>query len=186
MLSVMAEFQGWKDESARGLFAYERLTTRASQAGSTLWQAPGLALAAQAFLLTIALDPESTRVSVTIACLVGLLTSVMALQLMARRRYLADLDRADMQELERDLGLLPVSDRRRQQVRHPGERPEWLGSLSSFRVWQTGFLLIALIDIGVALDAWLPATWVIAGIGVFLLTWWGFVLLAALRIPVRR
>ena len=39
----------------RQLFAYEMLAERRNQQDSMLWQAPALALTAQAFLLTIAL-----------------------------------------------------------------------------------------------------------------------------------
>jgi catalase (peroxidase I) len=51
--------QTWKDKYAQELFTYERLMARSIQTNSMQWQAPSLALAAQAFLLTIALRAEA-------------------------------------------------------------------------------------------------------------------------------
>jgi len=170
MSDLMADSQGWKDEYARELFAYERLMARSIQTNSMQWQAPSLALAAQAFLLTIALRDDTNPWSTTIVCLVGLVITVMALQLMARHRYYFHLDQKDMQALEETVGMMRISERRCQQTRHPSARPAWLGNVQSFRVWQVGFLLIALIDVGIGLDAWFPAGWVLVGMGAALLT----------------
>ncbi len=174
----MTDAQSWKDTFAREVFTYERLMARSVQTNSMQWQAPSLALAAQAFLLTIALRPGVSALSATIVCFVGLVTTVMALQLMARHRFYFHLDQRDMQDLEKALGILGISDRKCQEERHPSRRPAWLGGQQSFRVWQVGLLLIVLVDISIALDAWFPAEWVAVGMGAALLTAEGFLLLA--------
>jgi hypothetical protein len=102
----MTESEGWKDKNARELFAYERLMARGLQTNSMQWQVPSLALAAQAFLLTIALREDIAPLAATIVCLVGLLITVMAMQLMARHRWYFHLDRLDMRDLEKALDLL--------------------------------------------------------------------------------
>ncbi len=174
----MTESQGFKDEYARELFAYERLMARSVQTNSMQWQAPSLALAAQAFLLNVALRPNADPVSTSIVCFVGVVITLMALQLMARHRYYFHLDQQDMNDLEQVLKILHISDRDSQAVRHPARGPAWLGDLQSFRVWQVGFLVIAVVDIGIGVDAWVPGSWVLVGAGVALLTLEAYAVLA--------
>ena len=61
------------------------LQNRQEMDDSTLWQAPGLALAAQAFLLTIALADQGTRFNRTTAAVLALCTAGAAIYLLGRR-----------------------------------------------------------------------------------------------------
>lgn len=144
------------------------------------WQAPSLALAAQAFLLTIALNPdlEDRPLSISIVCAVGVLMTIMAYQLMARHRYYFQLDQADMKRLEETIGLLHISHRPTQRKRRSEIRPPLAGKTPSFYVWQVGFLIVALVDVGIALAAWLPPLWVGTGYVVALLTLWACFLIS--------
>jgi hypothetical protein len=81
----------------------------------------------------------------------------MAWQLMGCHRYFFLLDQADMEDLEDALDLLRISDRDRQIARLSRVRPPWLGRAWAYKVWQAGFFLIALTDIGIGLSAWWPA-----------------------------
>lgn len=173
----MREPQAFKDEYARELFAYERLLTRSVQTNSMQWQAPSLALAAQAFLLNVALRPNADPASTSIVCFVGVVITLMAAQLMARHRYYFHLDQQDMKDLEKVLQILEISDRDSQAVRHATQRPALPGDLQSFRVWQIGFFTIAVVDLGIGLTAWLPGIWVLLGGGVTLLILEAFALL---------
>jgi hypothetical protein len=68
---------------ARQLFAYEMLAARRNQQDSMLWQAPALALTAQAFLLTIALGGNAASVFArALAAGLGLVVACMSMQLM--------------------------------------------------------------------------------------------------------
>ncbi|SNS10157.1 hypothetical protein SAMN04488107_1370 [Geodermatophilus saharensis] len=150
----MTEPPAWKDQYARELFTYERLMARSIQGSAVQWQAPSLALTAQAFLLRIALGPGREPWPTTVVCVVGVLITAMAWQLMGRHRFYSHLDRAEMLRLEDELGLDHISDRGRQAARLVHVRPPRLGSLSSFRVWRVGFLLVAVVDVLVAVSVW--------------------------------
>jgi hypothetical protein len=174
----------WKDDHAQHLFIYERLMARSIQTNSMQWQAPSLALAAQAFLLTVALradsNPGNQREATLIVCSVGVVITIMAWQLMARHRYYFHLDQADMDQLERDLSLMRISNRECQRDRRSDVRFPWLGGYlfpSSFRFWQAGFLFIILTDVYIATTAYLPFRGgfivVLIGIASGLLSWWG-------------
>ncbi|MGY1695368.1 hypothetical protein ACI780_10680 [Geodermatophilus sp. SYSU D00814] len=150
----MTEPPAWRDQYARELFTYEQLVARSSQSDAVPWLVPALALTAQAVLLGTALDPDREPWPTTVACAVGVLITVLAWQLMGRHRYHSDLDRAEMLRLEAELGLRPIADRGSQAARLVAVRPPRLGSLSSFRVWRVGLLLVAVVDVLVAVTVW--------------------------------
>ncbi|MGR7023391.1 hypothetical protein [Geodermatophilus sp. URMC 62] len=181
----MTDSETWKDKYAQELFTYERLMARSIQTNSMQWQAPSLALAAQAFLLTIALRDQARPTATTTVCFVGVLMTLMAWQLMARHRYFFHLDQADMENLEDALDLLRISDRDRQMARLSRVQPPWLGRAWAYDVWKAGFFLIALVDVGIGLSAWWPAQWVIVGLVAALLAVWGWALLASAAHPLR-
>jgi disulfide bond formation protein DsbB len=62
------------------------MAARRLQWDNLVWQVPVLSLTAQAFLLTIALNPGTSRVARIIACLLSIVAAVLAVQLMTRHR----------------------------------------------------------------------------------------------------
>jgi len=115
-----------------------------------LWQAPALALTAQAFLLTIALGGNAISVSArALAAALGLVVACMSMQLMAKHRYLRELDNAWLTVMEKEIGLAPIAARGLE----PGEGPR--RSLAhrarSYVVWEVGLALFALTNMAILL-----------------------------------
>jgi hypothetical protein len=183
----VAEPPAWKDKHAADLFAYERLLARSLQSNAMQWQAPSLALAAQAFLLTLGLRDEITRRQKAAVCFVGILITAMAWQLMARHRYYFHLDQAEMRRLEAriarlekgtGLALPPMADRTKQAQRHANVIPAVGAGKASFFFWRAGFVLIALVDVAILASAWWRFTsfwpkFALVGVTVALLLWGG-------------
>lgn len=78
---------------SRAEVAYQALLQRSLAEHSEMWQTPSLALAAEAFLLTIALDPQSVRWAAAPAAALATLVAAMSMQLMAVRRFNNNVDR---------------------------------------------------------------------------------------------
>lgn len=137
------------------LFAYEMLLLRQQTQANLLWQTPALALTAQAFLLTIALVADFSATGRVLAAGLGVVVAVISMQTMARHRYLESLDSFQMEALEHELGLPPISSRDwRSQAPVPGGRfatPVGSGAtgLSSYRVWQLGLATFAVVNLAV-------------------------------------
>ena len=70
---------------------------------STLWQAPGLALAAQAFLLTIALADKGTRFNRITAAVLALCTAGAAIYLILRKRAQRQVAETELKEVVKRL-----------------------------------------------------------------------------------
>lgn len=144
------------EETARAnsLFAYEALLQRALAEHAQMWQMPALALAAQGFLLTIALDPDSARWAAVLAAVLGVLVATMSMQLMAARRLNFNLDRRKMSELEVELGLLSIAERgwAADATAESGSSTPRMSiwrRASTYVVWQGGLLAFVVVD-GVA------------------------------------
>lgn len=105
------EEERWLEKHSTELFAYEMLTLRDVEKDALMWQAPSLALTAQAFLLTIALNPQSPVYAVLISSGLGFVVAGLSMQLMARHRLLNVLDRAYLHYLEEQTGLRHISAR---------------------------------------------------------------------------
>ncbi len=125
---------------------------------SLLWQVPALSIAAQSFLLSIALAPETQRGPRTIACSLSLLSTFLSLELMTRHRQ---GEITDSQWLARHDLAISVSDAngdgfksvRDQTDAHAGLFTP-LSRVAAFPLWSCGISLF-----GVAALAILAATW---------------------------
>lgn len=62
------------------------MSARRLQWDNLLWQVPVLSLTAQAFLLTIALSADSSRLARIVACSLSIVAAILAVQLMTRHR----------------------------------------------------------------------------------------------------
>jgi len=67
---------------------YQVIANRRQSTDAMVWQAPALSLAAQAFLLTISLNPISTPFGRFVAAFLGIFTALAAIQsLLMHRKY---------------------------------------------------------------------------------------------------
>lgn len=134
----------------RQLFAYEMLAERRNQQDSMLWQAPALALTAQAFLLTIALGGNAVSVFArALAAGLGLVVACMSMQLMAKHRHLTELDNAWLAAMEQEIGLAPIAAR--DISPGVGPRRSLARRARSYVVWEAGLALFALTNMAILL-----------------------------------
>lgn len=149
-------FSGMDDDKrANLLFSYEALLQRSVAEHAQMWQMPALALAAQSFLLTIVLDPDSDGWVAVLAAVVGGLVAAMSMQLMAARRFHFNLDRQKMTELEGELGLLAVAERGWVRELAPDDPSTPRSSVwrraSTYIVWQAGLAAFLVVDVAAVL-----------------------------------
>lgn len=85
--------------------AYTVVGARRTSLDTMMWQVPALATAAQAFLLTIALQTDGSRAAQAIAAALGAVLAVLSAQLMAKHRHLEMSDSRLTERIERQLGL---------------------------------------------------------------------------------
>lgn len=150
----------WWDEHSKERFSYEFLVLRDLQKDTLLWQTPALALTAHAFLLTISLSSSSPRISVLVASFLGIVVSAMAMQLMAKHRFLSLLDRAMLDRLERKMELEPMTSKRHffkdgeyavpeQFNYYLPKKFRFATRVNSFFIWMTGLAIFGLINTGI-------------------------------------
>ncbi|WP_328850994.1 hypothetical protein OG994_23455 [Micromonospora globbae] len=135
--------------------AYTVVGARRTSLDTMMWQVPALATAAQAFLLTIALQTDGSRAAQAIAAALGAVLAVLSAQLMAKHRHLEMSDSRLTERIERQLGLergLGVAPHAAGRLRL-GERQPWWIRLSSYRLWLVGVATFGVADLVVAFDA---------------------------------
>ncbi len=129
--------------------AYQTLAARRSTYDLMLWQTPALAIAAQAFLFTLALGPDTSASVRVTASTLGLILVLMGMQLMVKHRYHEELDSRMLERLEGRLGITSwlkasphglAEARVLEDDRNPPRlpRPERVWGMSSHRVWFLG------------------------------------------------
>ncbi|MGW0214823.1 hypothetical protein ACWDXH_10550 [Micromonospora chokoriensis] len=134
---------------------YTVVGARRTSLDTMMWQVPALATAAQAFLLTIALQPGSSSAAQALAAVLGTILAVLAAQLMAKHRHLEMSDSRLMERiegqlrLERTLDVPPHAAGRRRL----GDHQPWWIRMSSYRLWLLGVTGFGVADLVVALDA---------------------------------
>jgi hypothetical protein len=161
------ELEGaWAEKHAKDLFHYEMLIQREMEQDAMLWETPTLALTAQAFLLTIALNKDSTAVAVCVAAVLGMLVAFLSMQLMAKHRFLNELDRAEMHRLEDLIGVPHISRRsyffqdgkyvvpmiHRLKGRGAPPKQGYLETAGSYKFWIRGVGIFAFVNAGILLS----------------------------------
>lgn len=153
----------WIEERAQNLFTYEMLMQREMEQDAMLWETPTLALTAQAFLLTIALNNESAPAAVYVSAGLGVLVAFLSMQLMAKHRFLSEMDRAEMHRLEEALGIPHMSRRNyffqdgkyvipptlQIRSRMAPKKQGLLERASSYKVWIRGLALFAAVNLAI-------------------------------------
>lgn len=168
------------DPALHGVAIWQTIASRRATYDTMMWQTPALGLAAQAFLFTLALAPDTFPTGRLIAASLSLTLSVLVLQLMAKHRHLESRDTLLLESLERSLGFsealgsLPhgrMIDRyppALMQFAPPEGRVASLAAravgLKSFRVWMVGQSLFGLAAIAVIVMVVIGRTsWIGAG-----------------------
>ncbi len=130
---------------------YQVITARRLAYDSMMWQSPGLGLTAQAFLMTIALSPDTKAVARLLAAILGLAVALLSIQLMSKHRYLESIDSRLAEELETRLGIqdkLGMKPHASAAARSGGRvQPGWLAKHRSFEFWRRGMALFAAADL---------------------------------------
>jgi hypothetical protein len=142
---------------------YAVVAARRSQFDSLLWQVPVLSLTAQAFLFTIALDPDTTRFARTIASLLSLVVTFLTVQLLTRHRQAEITDAHILQSWEISAEVVTVHgtawrDRRKEESADAGLFNP-LADFPGYKTWATGLSLFGLAALAVLLVTWVQPSW---------------------------
>lgn len=98
-----AEFQLSTGEALTTL--YGALNDRVGDRDSMMWQAPAMAMTAQAFLLTIALGQDTSTLARLLSALLGVVVTIMSIQLMLKHKFFMTTDQVLLIALENRMGL---------------------------------------------------------------------------------
>ena len=122
---------------------YSALSARALNHNALVWQTPALALAAEAFLLTIALNPLATMLARMVAAGLNLMLSILCLQLMTKHRAMVVFDREAMVAIESSMGMNQYHGRL------SPDALSWFARQRSGDWWRGGFLVLALVSVAI-------------------------------------
>ena len=143
------------------------LAGRRAEYDRFIWQTPALALTAQAFLLTIALNPTAfSALARVLTAVLGFVIMVISIQLLRRNRYMEHIDSLFLHELELARENSEGSRYYRQYHEVPAAREAhlvergsssadrvpvhtWWNQSSSMKVWTWGLALVALADVAI-------------------------------------
>jgi hypothetical protein len=150
-MTVMATPPPPHDE--RVLIQYQVVATRRAGFDSMMWQVPGLALTAQAFLMTIALSADAGRLARVTSGVLSVVVSFMSVQLLAKHRRHELADSVWLHEFERARGLPEIHAPAEERCRAVGLPSEGLVKLRSHRVWAAGLTVFGLVGLGTAVAA---------------------------------
>ncbi len=152
------------DEVTQMLAAYGVIAQRRSTYDVMAWQTPALSFAAQAFLFSIALGPDTSRFARVIASCLALIIAGVSIQLMKKHLHLELIDSIILRRLEGRLATYKVidlenpphtpADLRRAGLRNEaGEivAPDRLERVHSPAVWLIALALFGATAAGVAL-----------------------------------
>ena len=118
-----------------------------------LWQTPVVSFTAQAFLLTIALGPDTGLMPRIVSALLATVAAFASVQLIAKHRYLEVLDSALLAEYERLPGEKRFAPIHSLGFARQRMRPSWLASISSYQLWVVLLSVSGLVALGVAVCA---------------------------------
>lgn len=136
------------DHSDPELLVYEVVAFRRMQYDGMMWQVPTLSLTAQAFLLTIALGPDSRPAARIISGLLSAVIALISVQLMSKHRRHEEADSRWLEKFEQDRGLEPVHARPLARAESVGMRPpSRLEGWPSFDVWRLGLTVFGAVAV---------------------------------------
>lgn len=153
----------WEFENQPLVVQYEALIARVGHRDAQLWQPPALAMTAQAFLMTIALDGETSPVARVVVAGLGLIVIYLSILVMLSTRWAIVNDLAAIRSLEKQMAMsISVVDLRLRSTTPQG-RPKgglsiraWIFGLAFFALVNLWLLIFATLDMfGVPCASWL-------------------------------
>jgi hypothetical protein len=135
------------------LVMYQVVTARRLAANDRVWQSPGLALTAQAFLMTIGLGPGTGQLARIAAGSLSVIVSLMSIQLLLRHRRHDVVDAQWLEKFELAAGWESIH-------RPPTQDPRY-GKVSFLRpdryrswpIWVVGLACFGVVGLIVVVDA---------------------------------
>ncbi|MFF2132045.1 hypothetical protein ACFVW1_43215 [Streptomyces olivochromogenes] len=132
---------------------YQVVAARHVGIDQMVWQVPGIALTAQAFLLAIGLGPGAGQLARLSSGLLSIAIAFMSVELLMRHRLSAIADAVWLEKFERDQGWevlhSPLNDRCAQ-LGVPMPR---LARARAYSVWIVGLSTFGLVGLGVVVNA---------------------------------
>lgn len=128
---------------------YQVVAARRLGLDSMMWQAPGLGLTAQAFLMTIALGPGTGQLAQITAGLLSAVVSFISVQLLMKHRHHELVDSIWLQDFEKKWHLPEVHAAA--STRNGSISMNRLEKLRSHKVWIVGLGTFGLVGIGSAI-----------------------------------
>ncbi|MEG3152040.1 hypothetical protein U1769_19295 [Sphingomonas sp. ZT3P38] len=129
---------------------YEIISARRSSYDSFLWQTPGLAMAAQAFLIAASFDDKTTQLnSITLGSF-SLFVGFASLQLLMKHRHCEVEDSERLAKFERDNEAKGFSVAHGRSVPCTHEK-NFVTQFSAYKVWRAvliGFCGLSVFSIG--------------------------------------
>lgn len=139
------------DEQA--MLQYQAVAARRAGFDTMMWQVPGLGLTAQAFLMTIALSPDTGQLARVTSGVLSMVVSFLSVQLLAKHRLHEVADSIWLQEFERVRGLPEAHAPGAERCQAAGIQSKGLVKLRSHRVWTVGLAAFGVVGFGVAVVA---------------------------------
>lgn len=127
--------------SEQDRITYEALLRRRECFDGMMWQSPVIGLAAQSFLLSIALDPGKGLVPNVLGSLLSICLGFATLQLMSKHRWNEVRCSRALERFEHEHGIEVVHSRADPGLHDENPWLDWLPRLSSYRVWMTSLFL---------------------------------------------
>ena len=129
---------------------YQAVAARRLQWDALLWQVPSLSLAAQAFLLTIAFGPDTSRTSRLLASGLAVVAALLSLHLLIRHRQAEVTDAHWLAAYEQQHFGITAHGPEWRDRRNATVIPGHLGALAripAFPVWQTALSLFGIVGL---------------------------------------
>jgi hypothetical protein len=146
-------------ENAYRQWRAQFLLARGELDDSTLWQGPGLALAAQAFLISIALGTNEPRFARVVASLLALVATGAAAYLILRKRLQGHIATSELNEIVRDLyHQHELQDLGSRAGRAGQSVPRWL-RFETTTVWFCALVAFGVADAVIAILAIFGCPW---------------------------
>ena len=132
---------------------YQLICARRQSYDSFLWQTPGLAMAAQAFLIAASIDEKTTQLDAVILAIFSLFVGLASLQLLMKHRHCEVEDSELLAEYELDHaeeGISHLHGKREPRF----ARKNFVTKFSAYEVWRVvliGFCILAIYGVGSAI-----------------------------------
>lgn len=135
------------------LVMYQVVAARRLGFDQLLWQVPGVAMTAQAFLMTIGLAPGAGRLArVAVGC-IAMVISWMSIQLLMRHRRNEIADAHWLQKFEREAGWEILHDTTNRRAARMGVETPLLARGRSHRIWVLGLSSFGFVGLGIVINA---------------------------------